>query len=549
MDDYPKSYDYYNASHFALYDIPSDAEIEWVVPQPPSHSDSSKNSQDTCLVPSDDEEAKGVFAPAVWTFITVDGKRRRKCQWTHADGHTCPTTIKDKKQNMDFHWRTHTKEKPYSCPHKGCDKAFTQSSSLATHVRTHTKEKPFSCPHEGCGKAFANASNLADHVRTHTKEKPYSCSHEGCGKAFARSSTLADHVRTHTKEKPYPCKECSMAFAQPNALAIHMRTHTDEKPYPCPHKGCGKSFTTSGNLTSHMRTHTKEKPYACEECDMAFARTGSLTEHVRGVHRGELQRPCKGDKTSGTCQLGRSGLSNYDYHCVRCFCANWPNSVRATNAKKYLHAKELTVRAFLEAVFPKYRWVFDRCHAVGVLVRPDAKAAISKNRILIVEIDEYSHNTYDCTKEREREAIIAKHAPPGAIIHLIRFNPDEYDDPVTGKRVPSCFKRSDELNTVVVNPARQKDWDARLATLKATIDEIVAHKHEDISVPECLLEDDRYKFVIPIELFYDNVREKWPNGNTQKLEALKRNAHTRATGLKRAREGESEEEEGWQYSL
>ena len=424
---------------------------------------------------------KKVFAPAEWTFITADGKKMRKCQWTHEDGTTCATTVVDHKAKIERHWRT------------------------------HTNEKPFPCTHNGCGKAFARFDDFTAHMRTHTNEKPFSCSYVGCGKAFAQPSTLADHTRTHTKEKPHACT----------------------------HKGCGKAFATSGQLSNHVRTHTKEKPYQCKECSMAFAESGHLVGHVRGVHRGELTRPCKGDTLSGTCGLGLSGVHKYDYHCVRCFCKNWPNCVRAINAKKYLHAKELTVRAFLELTFPGYRWVFDRCHAVGVLVRPDAKASIGKNRLLIVEIDEYSHNTYDCTKERDRELILAKHAPSGCTIHLIRFNPDEYDDPETGTRVPSCFKFNKEAGTMTVDPARQKDWDARLATLKATIGEIVAHKHEDIAVPECLLEDDRYKFVIPIELFYDNVREKWPNGNAQNLAALKRNAQTRTAGLKRAREEEA----------
>tara|TARA_B100000787_G_scaffold148951_1_gene120679 strand:+ start:3260 stop:4687 length:1428 start_codon:yes stop_codon:yes gene_type:complete len=454
-----------------------------------------------------------LFAPVDWTFVTVDGKRRRKCQWKREDGTTCPATAVDTKQQIEKHWRTHTGEKPHACPHKGCGKSFTQLVSLANHVRTHTGEKPFQCTE--CPKAFAQTGHLTAHVRA-----------------------------KHTFEKPFKCEECTKAFAQSSQLTDHVRTHTGEKPHSCPHEGCGKAFTQSSQLTTHMRTHTKEKPYSCKECSMAFTQSGTLATHVRVMHGGELQTPCKGDKTSGTCQLGRSGLPQYDWHCVRCFCTNWPNSVRAINAKKYLHAKELTVRAFLEAVFPKYRWVFDRCHAVGVLVRPDAKAAISKNRLLIVEIDEYSHNTYDCTKERDRELILAKHAPRGCTIHLIRFNPDEYDDPVTGKRVPSCFKRSDELNMVVVDPARQKDWDARLATLKATIDEIVLYKHEAIAVPKCVLTDDRYKFVIPIELFYDNVREKWPDGRAQKLAAWKRNAQIQKVGSKRARESENENESG-----
>jgi len=254
-----------------------------------------------------------------------------------------------------------------------------------------------------------------------------------------------------------------------------------------------------------------------------FATLGNRSSHERTIHGGQRQSPCRGGK-KGVCDGNRSGVPKYDWRCTRCFIDKFPNDIRAINAKTYLHAKEQTVRSFLEATFPEYRWVFDRSHAIGVLVRPDAKATIGKTRLLIVEVDEHSHNTYDCAKEREREAIIAKHAPKGAIIHLIRFNPDAYDDPETGERVPTCFKYSEEKGLTTVNPDRQADWDARLARLKAVIDEIVAHQHEDIAVPVCLLDSDRYKHVIPIELFYDNVREKWPDGNQQKLAALKRNA-------------------------
>ena len=341
---------------------------------------------------------------------------------------------------------------------------------------------------------------------------------------------IEEHWRIHTKEKPHACtfEGCTKTFAQSNALVYHMRTHTGSRPYQCTHEGCTKTFSQSGHLTKHVRTHTGSRPYQCthEGCTKTFAQSGHLTNHMR-THKGEVSNPCKGDKTSGTCGIGLSGGSKYDYHCVHCFCKNWPNSVRAKNAKKYLHAKEQTVRAFLEVTFSEYKWSFDRRHAVGVLVRPDAKAVLGKRRLLIVEVDEDSHDTYTCALEREREAIIAKHAPRKTVIHLIRFNPDAYNDPVTDKRVPSCFRFNKESGTTIVDPKRKADWDARLAMLKGVIDEIVAHQHEDIAVPKCLLAEDRYKHVIPIELFYDNVLEKWPNGNVQKLAALKRNAKLR----------------------
>ena len=372
----------------------------------------------------------------------------------------------DTKQQIEHHWNTHTGNKPFKCPH--CSSRFTQSSARDWHVRAkHTKEKPYPCRHDGCTAAFKTSTERVTHERTHTKEKPHPCRHDGCNKAFTQQGNRDKHERTHTGEKPFTCR----------------------------HEGCGKAFTQQV----------------------------SRDKHERCVHGNEVDRPCLGGK-KGVCDGNRNGRNTTDGRCTRCFIDAFPNDPRAVHAKAYLHAKEQTVRLFLEKTFPEYRWTFDRSHAVGVYVRPDAKAVLGRTRLLIVEVDEHSHNTYDCAKEREREAILAKHAPKGAVIHLIRFNPDAYDDPVTGERVPSCFKLSKELGLMAVNPTHQADWDARLAKLKAAIDEIVAHQHEDIAVPVCLLDSDRYKHVIPIELFYDNVREKWPDGNQQKLAALKRNA-------------------------
>lgn len=227
------------------------------------------------------------------------------------------------------------------------------------------------------------------------------------------------------------------------------------------------------------------------------------------------------------CPYRLSAKNKYDSRCVRCFIAAFPNDARAINAKAFLHFKELTVREFLEATFPQYRWTFDRTCAVGTLFRPDARTALGKTRLLIVEIDEHSHDTNVCDRERERERVFKKHAPRNAVVHVVRFNPDAYDDPVTGVRVPSCFRYSKEEGKASVPPDRKADWESRLDKLRSTIQEIIDHQHEEIQVPELLLEDDRYKYVIPIELFYDNVREKWPDGNKQRKAAYKRNAKVR----------------------
>jgi hypothetical protein len=83
------------------------------------------------------------------------------------------------------------------------------------------------------------------------------------------------------------------------------------------------------------------------------------------------------------------------------------------------------------------------------------------------------------------------------------------------------------MGRTIVPVDRKADWESRLDKLRSTIQEIIDYQREEIQVPELLLEDDRYRYVIPIELFYDNVREKWPDGNKQREAAYKRNAKVR----------------------
>ena len=46
-----------------------------------------------------------------------------------------------------------------------CNKAFSRPSSLRIHSHSHTGEKPFKCPQRGCGKAFSVRSNMKRHER------------------------------------------------------------------------------------------------------------------------------------------------------------------------------------------------------------------------------------------------------------------------------------------------------------------------------------------------------------------------------------------------
>ena len=54
----------------------------------------------------------------------------------------------------------------YICKYEGCGKSFTKTWNLVYHFRVHTKEKPFVC--EVCKAAFSHKCNLSRHSNTHS---------------------------------------------------------------------------------------------------------------------------------------------------------------------------------------------------------------------------------------------------------------------------------------------------------------------------------------------------------------------------------------------
>ena len=49
------------------------------------------------------------------------------------------------------------------------------------------------------------------------------------------------------------CEDCDMAFSDNSALRRHKRIHSGSKPYTC--RECGESFARSFTLTVHLRRH------------------------------------------------------------------------------------------------------------------------------------------------------------------------------------------------------------------------------------------------------------------------------------------------------
>lgn len=111
----------------------------------------------------------------------------------------------------------------YTCLYPGCAKAFRRHEHLKNHIRAiHQGKKDFRCP--VCAKAFATPSALGVHMRVHNDERPFACPHPGCDRRFRQKMHMDRHVRLHTGEQPFVCNACKRAFNQISSMKRHMRT-------------------------------------------------------------------------------------------------------------------------------------------------------------------------------------------------------------------------------------------------------------------------------------------------------------------------------------
>lgn len=219
--------------------------------------------------------------------------------------------------------------------------------------------------------------------------------------------------------------------------------------------------------------------YQCVEC-----KGGRICPHKK---RKSHCKTCGGSALCKSEWCETVATAKYDSYCLNCYIHLFPDKPNARNYK----TKEKSVADFVLTEFPleKYSWISDKRIQDGCSrKRPDLFLDLGY-QIIIVEIDENQHESYDCSCENKRLMELSQDVHHRPII-FIRFNPDDYIG-VESKKITSCWGVN-KKGICDIKKTKVKEWSNRLESLKTQIEYWCQETNKTDKTLEI------------IQLFYDN---------------------------------------------
>lgn len=225
---------------------------------------------------------------------------------------------------------------------------------------------------------------------------------------------------------------------------------------------------------SQLCIHEIRKDY-CKFCDGSY-----FCIHEKYKSR---CKDCGGSQLCKTPLCETIASKKYEGYCIRCFIYMFPEKEISRNFK----TKEKAVVDYVKSEFKDYTWIYNKKVPDGCSKRrPDLFLDLGE-QVLIIEIDENQHDSYNCSCESLRIVQLSEDVN-GRPLVFIRFNPDEYNDikNIKNIKIKSCWKTNKKGLLCIDN---EEDWNFRLSILKEQIFYWVENRTE--------------KTIEIIQLFYD----------------------------------------------
>ena len=204
---------------------------------------------------------------------------------------------------------------------------------------------------------------------------------------------------------------------------------------------------------SELCEHNRQKA-TCKEC-----RGSQICEHNKRKSR---CKDCGGTDLckSSWCEIQKN--KKYEGYCFNCFMHLFPDRPNVRNYK----TKEKAVTDYILERFQDFTWVTDKQIQDGCSKkRPDLLLDLGY-QVIVVEIDENQHVSYDCSCENKRLMLLSQDVDHRPMV-FIRFNPDDY---INGtETVTSCWNNN-QLGICCIKKTKLKEWNDRLNVLNTQIE-------------------------------------------------------------------------------
>lgn len=129
-----------------------------------------------------------------------------------------------KTEPIDYEQHISIEAKGPSCP-ICVNRHFRGINKLVRHMRSHTQEKPYTCPI--CQVGFSQTYHLLRHMRRQHNAGEHVCSL--CGITLGSATELQEHKKLHPAEA-VSCPLCMEVCPSPSEFASHIRAHCRQPP-------------------------------------------------------------------------------------------------------------------------------------------------------------------------------------------------------------------------------------------------------------------------------------------------------------------------------